>query len=230
MSAPAPVQPPRRSRLRTYGVWMVFVVLVGAIVLTQYREKLQSKNDFDEFEARALVPVSSKDIGVVELFYQGTLHRFERDDKGVWFYHGHGTETAAGTHAHTADPALAPAIEKTFRGFARTRMERQFPRGELEKDYGTAAPELFVMLYAPGQLKPLLRVGIGRVAPDGVSRYVLPEGSRYVVTIANYQAENLLALLRTATGKMSVADLDAMLSGNAPAAAPASGAAGATRP
>jgi hypothetical protein len=45
-------------------------------------------------------------------------------------------------------------------------------------------------------VQPLARYAVGIVAPDGVSRYVLPVGSTYVVTIANYQIDNLLNLIQ----------------------------------
>jgi hypothetical protein len=120
---------------------------------------------------------------------------------------------AAAAHTHRADPVLAPAIEKALRGFSRTRMERQFPRGALEKEYGTAAPEMFIVYYGLKDLKPLGRVAVGLPAPDRISRYVLPDGSRYVVTIPSYQIDNLEALIKTALGEMSPAQLDTVLSG-----------------
>lgn len=38
---------------------------------------------------------------------------------------------------------------------------------------------------------------VGHVAPDTVSRYVMTVDSSAVVTIPNYQIENLLALIET---------------------------------
>ena len=55
------------------------------------------------------------------------------------------------------------------------------------------------MVYRPKEVQPLARYAVGIVAPDGVSRYVLPVGSTYVVTIANYQIDNLLNLIRAVT-------------------------------
>ncbi len=210
-----PLGAPRR---RALVVWGILALLVALIAGVKYREQRESETDRAEAEAsaRELVPVSMSKIGIVELFQQGTLHRFERDAAGVWFYHGHAAETSGQPHAHQADPALAPAIEQIFLGFGRTRMERQFPRGALEKDYGTAAPELFIMIYEPKALKPLARYAVGGVAPDRLSRYVLPDGSPMVVTIPNYQVENLQALVRVVTGQMPLAQLQATLSGVGP--------------
>lgn len=199
---------------RLIAVWAVFAVLAGAIAYVEYRERAKPKDEMDEFQARAMVPYELSQIGVVEILYRGTLHRFERDAAGAWFYHGKGVDpAAAAAHTHQADPVLAPAIEKALRGFSRTRMERQFPRGALEKEYGTSAPEMFIVYYGPNDLKPLGRVAVGLPAPDRISRYVLPEGSRFVVTIPSYQIDNLEALIKTANGEMTPAQLDTFLSG-----------------
>jgi hypothetical protein len=40
-----------------------------------------------------------------------------------------------------------------------------------------------------------VQYAVGDVAPDGLSRYVLPVGSAKVFTIANYQITNLLDLV-----------------------------------
>jgi hypothetical protein len=40
---------------------------------------------------------------------------------------------------------------------------------------------------------------VGDLAPDTLSRYVIVVGSSSAVTIANYQIDNLLALIKAAT-------------------------------
>jgi hypothetical protein len=47
----------------------------------------------------------------------------------------------------------------------------------------------------------MAQFAVGDVAPDGLSRYVLPVGGKYVVTIANYQIENLLGLIEKVSPK-----------------------------
>jgi len=214
----------RRPRGRLVAVWAVLAVLAGGIAFIEYRDRSKPDDTMDEFVARAMVPYELAQIAVVEIMYRGTIHRFERDGAGTWFYHGKGVDpAAAAAHTHKADPVLAPAIEKALRGFSRTRMERQFPRGPLEKEYGTASPEMFIVYYGPKDLKPLGRVAVGLPAPDRISRYVLPDGSRFVVTIPNYQIVNLESLIKTANGEMTPAALDTVLSGGSPDAAKPAG-------
>jgi hypothetical protein len=226
----------RRGSSRLLLVWVVLAALVGTIAFLQYRDRIAAEDESESHATRWLLPVSMEKVGIVELFDQGTLHRFERDEKGAWFYHGHAVDpTAQGAHTHQADPVLSQLIDKAFKGFGRTHSERQFPRGPLEKDYGTVAPEMFILLYAPKDLKPLARIAVGRVAPDHISRYVLPDGSPVVVTIADYQIDNLRALVKAANGQMTPAQLEAILSGSAqipegPKPTPGAGSPGAGAP
>jgi hypothetical protein len=60
---------------------------------------------------------------------------------------------------------------------------------------------MIILIYGKGSLQPLAQYAVGDVAPDGLSRYVLPVGSSYVVTIANYQIDNLLNLIRAVAEK-----------------------------
>ena len=46
---------------------------------------------------------------------------------------------------------------------------------------------------------------MGQIAPDTVSRYVMVVGRPVVVTIPNYQIDNLLALTRAASATASPA-------------------------
>ena len=81
-------------------------------------------------------------------------------------------------------------------------MERQFQLNIEADEFQVTRPDIFIMVYRPKKVQPLARYAVGIVAPDGVSRYVLPVGSTYVVTIANYQIDNLLNLIR-AVGEKS---------------------------
>jgi hypothetical protein len=54
---------------------------------------------------------------------------------------------------------------------------------------------MLILLYQPGQVEPLARYAVGDVAPDTYSRYVQRLGSQEVVTIANYQIQNLEQLI-----------------------------------
>ena len=55
-----------------------------------------------------------------------------------------------------------------------------------------------MLVYLPNDLKPRAQYAVGDIAPDKVSRYVLGVGSSAVVTIPNYQIENLVGLITEA--------------------------------
>ncbi|HYR87729.1 MAG TPA: hypothetical protein VE422_26840 [Terriglobia bacterium] len=185
---------------RLVAVWLLFVALAIAIVLIERQQRAVTSAEEGSRDARRLLPAELADLGAIEVMHKGTLHRFERDSAGAWFYHGIHTGSEQ-QHAHNADPAVAAQIEKAFTGFGRTRMERQFPLNIQADEFQVTRPDIFIMVYRPKEMQPLARYAVGIVAPDGVSRYVLPVGSTYVVTIANYQIDNLLNLIRAVGGK-----------------------------
>ena len=186
----------RRRRLA--AVWLVLAGLAVAIGAIEYRDHRVAASDAaGARESRRLLPVPLAQLGAIEIADAGRLHRFERDATGAWFYHGvHATGTAA--HSHVVDPALAERIERAFAAFDRTRIERQFPLGGDAAVYGVATPDILVLVYRPNESQPLAQYAIGGIAPDTVSRYVTLVGSRTVVTIANYQIDNLMALVQAA--------------------------------
>ena len=186
----------RRRRVLVL-VWATLAVLIVAIAVIEYRDRLHAASGTDEEnDARWLLPVPINQLAAVEIADAGRLHRFERDVTGTWFYHGVHTAAEA-SHSHAADPALAVRIDRTMAAFGRTRMEREFPLGAQSADYGVTTPDVVVLVYRPGQSQPLAQYAIGHVAPDTVSRYVLVVGRPVVVTIAGYQVDNLLALVRS---------------------------------
>jgi len=185
---------------RLVAVWLLFVALAIAIVLIERQQRAVTSAEEGSRDARRLLPAELADLGAIEVMHKGTLHRFERDSAGAWFYHGIHTGSEQ-QHAHNADPAVAVQIEKAFTGFGRTRMERQFPLNIQADEFQVTRPDIFIMVYRPRQVQPLARYAVGIVAPDGVSRYVLPVGSSYVVTIANYQIDNLLNLIQAVAEK-----------------------------
>lgn len=188
-----------RLRRRVVMVWAVLAVLIGVIVTIEYRDRdRENAGEGGHADARLLLPVPVDQLGAIELADRGRLHRFERDAAGAWFYHGvHTAATAA--HTHTADPELSARIERALAAFGRTRIERQFVLDGEGAAYGVTAPEIVVLVYRPNQSQPLAQYAIGDMAPDTVSRYAVAVGSRNVVTIPNYQIDNLLALARAAT-------------------------------
>ena len=180
---------------RLIVVWMLFVALAIAIVLIERQHRTATSAAESSRDERRLLPVEVAQLGAIEVMHKGILHRFERDSAGAWFYHGIHTGSEQ-QHGHNADPLAAAQIEKAFTGFGRTRMERQFPLNVQADEFQVTRPEIFIMVYRPKEVQPLARYAVGIVAPDGVSRYVLPVGNTYVVTIANYQIDNLLNLIQ----------------------------------
>lgn len=187
---------PRRRRGIVF-VWTLLAVLIALIVVVEYRDRRHDASpSAGAVDPRMLMPVPMDRIGAVEVADAGTLHRFERDASGAWFYHGVHS-SAEGSHTHAADPALAERIAKTMAAFGRTRLEREFPLGRDGADYGVNAPQVVVVVYRPGESQPLAQYAIGQVAPDTVSRYVLVVGRPVVATIPGYQVDNLLALVHS---------------------------------
>ena len=184
-------------RPRLAAVWLVLFVLVGAIVAIEHANVVrQTSGREGDGDPRMLLPVPVNQLGAIEVAKAGTLHRFERDPAGAWFYHGvhAGSE---GAHAHSADPAMTARIERAFLAFGRTRIERQFALTAPSDDYGVTAPETIILVYRPSERQPLVQYAVGDILPDTVSRYVLVVGTSTVVTIPNYQIDNLLTLIQT---------------------------------
>jgi hypothetical protein len=201
----------RRIRPGLVAIWLVLLALVAVIVVIELQDRAEERSASSQpvRDPRLLLPVSIDQIGALEIMYQGTVHRFERDDKGAWFYHGMHAP-AQGAHAHQTDPAAAARIEKALAGFDRARTERFFPLQDGGKELGVATPQMVILAYRGREPAPLIQLAVGDIAPDKLSRYVLPVGKSEVVSIANYQIDNLTSLI------------DAMNkpAGNAPAPAP----------
>jgi hypothetical protein len=194
-----------RWRSRVVVVWAVLGVLAATIVALETLDRLHASPGDAERDARRLLPVPAAELSALEIADAGRLHRFERDAGGRWFYHGvHGAADAA--HTHTPDPALADRIERAVAAFGRTRIERQFAVEGDRATYGLASPELVVLIYRPGQSQPLAQYAVGGVAPDTASRYVMVVGRPGVVTIANYQIENLQSLVQAASAAAGAGD------------------------
>jgi len=187
-------------RRRLVAVWLVLAVLVGVIVVLE-RTNLGGPpaGSGRPRDVRWLLPVPVDQLGAIEVAQAGTLHRFERDATGAWFYHGVHTGSE-GTHAHAADPAMAARIERAVAAFGRTRIERQFSLKTTAGDYGVTTPETLILLYRRHEPQPLVQYSVGDVAPDTLSRYVLAVGSSVVSTIPDYQIDNLLKLIEAVGG------------------------------
>jgi hypothetical protein len=58
---------------------------------------------------------------------------------------------------------------------------------------------MLILAYIAGSTKPLAQYAVGDVAPDKLSRYVLLVDSSEVFTIADFQIQNLLDLIKSVT-------------------------------
>lgn len=183
-------------------MWSVLLLLIGVIGAIEMRDRAAapSVGSGTARDPRLLLPVPIEQVGAIEVAYGGAVHRFERDASGTWFYHGAHAAAQAGRHAHQIDPAMAARISQAFVGFDRARMERDLPLQDGGKELGVATPKMVILAYGPKELQPLAQYAVGDVAPDKFSRYILPVGKPRVVTIANYQIDNLIALIEAVAG------------------------------
>lgn len=105
MSATSGVRP------RVVVIWLLLLALVGAILFVQYKERAFDSKPAPVVNQRMLLPMSIGDLGALEIFYGGTLHRFERDSAGAWFFHAHGAaKSNDASHAHQTDAGQAEII------------------------------------------------------------------------------------------------------------------------
>ena len=145
-----------------------------------------------------LLPTSMDQVWAVETVFSGQLHRFERDDTGKWFLHT-GQHTHIGGQRHVADPAQAIIIANALEAFGNSQIESVVARhpgpGDFDR-YGLSRPAIVAMLYARDTSAPLVRIEIGDKSDDGFSRgaRLAPDGD--LVTIADYEAQRLIDLLR----------------------------------
>jgi hypothetical protein len=185
-------------RSRVVAVWLLLAGLAGAIAVMEYRDLVAARAGRTEpVDPRLLLPVPAEQLGALEIADAGRLHRFERGPEGAWFYHGAHTG-AEGDHTHTVDPAAAQRIGQAVAAFGRTRIERTMTGGGGGATYGVTPPRVVILAYRPGERQPVAQYAVGDVAPDTVSRYVEIVGGAGVVTIPDYQIQNLLALIPAA--------------------------------
>src|SRR6185503_20053167 len=77
---------PRHRRLVI--VWGLLGVLIAGIAAIEYADRLRAAPAATDADPRRLVPVPVDQLGALEVADAGRLHRFERDARGTWFYHG----------------------------------------------------------------------------------------------------------------------------------------------
>lgn len=187
------------SRRSLIAVWVVLFALLALIATIKLADRRQDRAEIAVAEkggdrSRMLVPVPIEQLGAIEIARAGTVHRFERDAAGAWFYHG-AHASAQGAHDHRTDPAMAERIGKVLEGFGRAKMEREFPFDAARTDYGVTSPQTVVLLYPVRESQPLAQYAIGDVAPDAISRYAMRLGAPQVFTMAEFHMTNLLSLI-----------------------------------
>lgn len=189
----------RRSKLII--IWLVLAVLAIAIGYLKYSDwkEEQSRGVSLATDERSLLPLTMDAIAAVEIAYEGTLYRFERDQVGAWFYHAHGVNTGIqAQHGHVADPAQAAEIGTRLEGLGRAVKERKLDSEDKEQ-YGVTKPQMLILVYVAESTRPVAQYAVGDVAPDKLSRYVMLVDTSDVVTIANYQIQNLVDLIKAVT-------------------------------
>jgi hypothetical protein len=191
----------QRRRSKLIVIWLVLGVLAVAIGYLKYSDwkEDQSTQATMAADERSLLPLKLEAISAVEVAYDGNLYRFERDQAGTWFYHAHGVNTGIqAQHGHVADPAQAEEIQTRLGGLGRARMERKLDPNNKE-EYGVTRPQMLILVYIVESAKPLAQYAVGDLAPDKLSRYVMLVDTGDVVTIANYQIQNLIDLIAAVT-------------------------------
>ena len=58
---------------------------------------------------------------------------------------------------------------------------------------------MVILVYRRNELQPFAQYAVGDIAPDTYSRYVMVVGATNVVSIANYQIDNLVGLIKSAS-------------------------------
>jgi hypothetical protein len=182
----------RRSKLII--IWIT-VLALAALIFVKERQLAKSEEEPEGNRPKWLIPIALEEIGAIEVMRKGQLHRFERDDKGIWFYHGQQDVANAAEHAHRADPLAANTIAQAVAMFSRTRKEQPIPLQPGKDENGVSRPDILIMVYNPKKSEPVARYSVGMVSPNGYSRYVLPVGATEAVTIPEYQITNLMAMI-----------------------------------
>ena len=181
---------------RLLVIWGVLLALAVVIFIGE-RQRSEQMGMSNQRVVPWLLPAPMEKLGAVEVMVKGSMHRFERDTEGRWFYHGvHDASKAE--HGHSTDPQMATVIDKAMTAFGRVQREQKIAIKAGDDEYGVTRPDIFILVYLPNSDEPLARYAVGTTATDSVSRYVLPVGAAEIVTIPDFHIKNLLALIDAA--------------------------------
>lgn len=174
-------------------IWGVLLALAVLIFIGE-RQRSEQMGLSSQRVVPWLLPAPMQDLGAVEIMVKGSMHRFERDAEGRWFYHGvHDANKAE--HGHNTDPQMAAVIDKAMVVFGRVQREQKIALKAGEDEYGVTRPDVFILVYLPKADSPLASYAVGTIATDRVSRYILPAGAADIVTVPDFHIKNLLALI-----------------------------------
>ncbi len=188
-----------KKLLSVWGILAVLVIVIASLKVSDWQEEKTAREDTLAAGERSLLPVRLEGINAVEIAYEDSLYRFERDQAGTWFFHAHGVSGVLAEHGHVADPAKGEIISTRLTGLGNARIERRLEDSKDKEQYGVTRPQLLLLVYGTNPTKPLAQYAFGDTAPDKLSRYVLLVDSAEVVTVADYQAQNLIELIREIT-------------------------------
>ena len=174
-------------------IWGVLLALAVVIFIGE-RQRSEQLGVSTQRVVPWLLPAPMEKLGAIEIMVKGSMHRFERDAEGRWFYHG-AHDASKAEHGHSTDPQMAALIEKAMIAFGRVQREQKIAIKAGEDEYGVTRPDVFILVYLPKTDEPLARYAVGTIAIDRVSRYVLPVGAAEIVTIPDFHIKNLLALI-----------------------------------
>ena len=175
----------------TILVWAILGVLI-TIIIALPTGKPKKHIHSSSLNPNFLIPGNVESIGALEIILSGETHRFERTNTDEWIYHndhqGHHN-----THHHKKTEN-SEKIAYALTGFGRIRKERNFDFS-FSDEYGVINPNIYLIIYAkPSDSEPSMRISVGDLAPDTVSRYI-SVNSR-IFTIADFHIENITNLIK----------------------------------
>ena len=104
------------SRKSKLAIIAAVVAILGVVIFFKEREYIKNiETAAGPKDEKWLFPIPLEDVGAIEVMRKGQLHRFEKDEKGTWFYHGQQDGPNATEHAHRADPR-AETLHRPDRG------------------------------------------------------------------------------------------------------------------
>ena len=181
------------GRGRAAKIWIVLAILIAIAIGLEIRDRLTQPATRAPAGSPMLMPAPIDEMSAIEIAYDNNLHRFARDDEGMWFYHGVHAGAQA-EHEHVPDPAMSDKIAASLGALGRARIERRLDPTEGDP-FGVTRPVMIIIVFLPDRTESAMQYAVGDLAPDDLSRYVQVVSSKQVLTIPHYQIQNLIDLL-----------------------------------